>query len=74
MTTYQQDAYTNELRQQKNFHSTGKVQGLRQNANLERYMFAPVTLPVQDRSPMEQASIHVFYPYRSSSVTGAKTR
>ena len=27
MTTYQQDAYTNELRQQKNFHSTGKVQG-----------------------------------------------
>ena len=58
MTTYQKNAYTteSELGQQKDLYLTGKTQSQRQNANLERNILPPVTLPAQDGYPLQQAS------------------
>ena len=76
MTTYQQHAYTTEnLGQPQNLHPTGKEQGQRQNANLERYMMVPVKLPGQDIYPMQQAStfsdsaeVHLLQPQNTQMI------
>ena len=80
MTTYQQDEYTteNELGQQQNFHLTGKKQGQQQNANIERHMLVPPTLPAQGTYPIQQAStftnsaeVHLLQPQNTVMLVGA---